>query len=144
MYRIERSALVPFSAEQMFELVNDVDSYQAFLPWCGASEEINREQDEVLASVTIAFKGIHKTFTTRNTLTPFEKTHMELVDGPFSQLSGDWLFKALGEDGCRISLELEFDFSNVLVAKALGPLFSAIADSMVDSFCRRAEQVYGS
>ena len=143
MYTVSRSALVTHSAEKMFNLVNDVDGYSEFLPWCGDSREVERTNNEVVASVTIDFKGIRKTFTTRNTLQPYKRTDLALVDGPFSELSGFWEFQELGSDSCKVVLNLDFDFSNKLVGAVVGPIFSSIADSMVGSFCSRADDVYG-
>ncbi len=143
MYSVSRSALVMHSAEKMFNLVNDVAGYSDFLPWCGGSSEVQRTDREVMASVTIDFKGIRKTFTTKNTLTPYERTDLVLVDGPFSELSGSWEFQELGSGSCKVVLNLEFDFSNKLVGTVVGPIFSNIADSMVGSFCSRADDVYG-
>lgn len=144
VYSIQRSALVMHSAERMFDLVNDVESYSDFLPWCGGSEELGRTDSEVVGSVTIAFKGIRKTFVTRNTLTPKSKTELALVEGPFSNLSGTWVFTPIGSESSRVELNLEFDFANKLVGKVVGPVFRGIADSMVDSFCKRADQLYGT
>ena len=143
MYSVSRSALVKHSAKQMFDLVNDVEGYKEFLPWCGGSKFISRGDDEYVASVTIAFKGIHKTFTTRNRIETDVRTDMALVDGPFSNLTGFWEFRPLDEASSKIILELEFGFSNRVVGAVVGPVFNAIADSMVDSFCKRADQVYG-
>ena len=142
MYSINRSALVNFSAQQMYQLINDVDAYQDFLPWCGDSKVLEQGDDSMMASVTISFKGVNKTFTTRNTLTPYSEVAMQLKDGPFSELEGAWQFQALDSEACKISLSLEFGFSNRLVGAVIGPVFSKIADSMVESFCRRAEAVY--
>jgi ribosome-associated toxin RatA of RatAB toxin-antitoxin module len=127
----------------MFDLVNDVDNYQNFLPWCGGSEVLEQSAEANVASVTIAFKGIHKTFTTANILTRPTEIKLAMVDGPFSKLEGTWTFKALDENACKLSLDLDFDFSNRIVGAVIGPVFKIIADSMIDSFCKRAEQVYG-
>ncbi|MFT5260222.1 MAG: ribosome-associated toxin RatA of RatAB toxin-antitoxin module [Saprospiraceae bacterium] len=148
MYTINRSALVAFSDQQMYDLINDIDSYQLFLPWCGGSNIIERMHtekgdDHIIGSVTIAFKGVNKTFTTKNTPTPFNEIRMELVDGPFSELTGSWQFKALNESACKVSLNLEFGFANRIVGAVIGPIFSKIADSMVESFCERAQVIYG-
>lgn len=143
-YKVERSALVMHSAAQMFALVNDVDRYQEFLPWCGSSEVLSRDDNVAVASVEIAFKGIRKSFTTRNVLTPDKRTEMSLVDGPFSTLAGAWEFTAISDSASRISLSLEFGFSNRLVEAVVGPVFKIIADSMVDSFCKRADQLYAA
>lgn len=143
MYRIERSALVPYSARQMFDLVNEVTRYPEFLPWCGGTELIEGSEERTKASITIAYRGVHKTFTTSNRIVPGERMDIELVDGPFSHLVGHWRFKPLDENACKISLELEFGFSNRVAGMVIGPVFRHIADSMVEAFCRRAGEVYG-
>jgi ribosome-associated toxin RatA of RatAB toxin-antitoxin module len=123
-------------------LVDDVSSYKEFLPWCGGSEELSRNEDEVKASVTISHSGLNKTFTTLNRLQKNKMIELTLIDGPFKHLHGFWRFDPLAEDACKISLELEYEFSNMLLGLAIGPVFSQIANSMVDSFCLRAEAVY--
>lgn len=133
---------MPYSDQKMYDLINDVDGYKDFLPWCGASEIIKDDENTRVASVTIAFKGVHKTFTTRNTLSPHHEIKLDMVDGPFSQLQGKWQFKALEANACKITLQLDFDFSNKLVGAVIGPVFKIIADSMLDSFCKRAEHIY--
>ena len=143
MATIEKSALVHHTAEDMFALVDDVSSYAEFLPWCGGSQELSRDNDEVKASVQIAHSGLNKTFTTLNRLQKNKVIEMSLVDGPFKHLHGFWRFDALSEDACKISLDLEYEFSNRLIGMALGPLFSQIANTLVDSFCQRAEVIYG-
>ena len=143
MYAISRSAIVAFSTEEMYSLVNDVASYQAFLPWCGGSEVLRREPHEVLARVQIAYRGVRKSFTTRNALAPYQRIGMRLEEGPFSELSGNWEFKPLG-GGCRISLDLQFDFANSLVGRVVAPVFEQIANSMVDCFAQRATQLYAT
>ncbi len=142
MYKIARSALIPYSDRQMFDLVNDVNGYQNFLPWCGGSKVLEEVDGQMVASVTIDFKGVKKTFTTRNTLTPDSEIKLEMVDGPFSKLAGYWRFKPLDENASKIILELDFDFSNRLVGGVIGPVFKIIADSMVASFCDEAERRY--
>jgi len=142
MYNINRSALVPYSAQQMFDLVNDIDHYKDFLPWCGGSKMIEEDETSSLASVTIAFKGVHKTFTTANKLIRPAEIKLELVDGPFSKLEGTWTFKQLDEHACKLSLDLDFDFSNRLVGAVIGPVFKIIANSMIESFVKQAEARY--
>jgi ribosome-associated toxin RatA of RatAB toxin-antitoxin module len=142
MYKVERSALVMHSALNMFSLVNDVEHYSDFLPWCGGSRELSRTENEVIASITISFKGLKKEFTTRNQLIGHEKTVITLVDGPFSELSGFWEFIALEPNASKITLNLDFDFSNKVVGKVVGPVFKIIADSMIESFCKRADEIY--
>ena len=142
MPNISKSALVTHSAAEMFALVDDVPLYKEFLPWCGGSEELSRNEDEVKASVTISHSGLNKTFTTLNRLQKNKMIEIKLIDGPFKHLHGFWRFDPLAEDACKISLELEYEFSNMLLGLAIGPVFSQIANSMVDSFCERAEVVY--
>ena len=143
MAQINKSALVPFSAEQMYQLVDDVPAYQEFLPWCGGSKEESRENGVVIASVTIAKGSINKTFTTKNTSNDTQRIHMELVEGPFKELVGYWDFNELKEDACKVTLNLDYEFSNRLLSMAIGPVFNQIANTMVDSFVERAKTVYG-
>lgn len=143
MATIAKSALVQHSADEMFALVDNVSLYKDFLPWCGGSEELSRTDDEVKASVVIAHSGLNKKFTTLNRLQKNKIIEMNLIDGPFKHLHGFWRFEALSEEACKISLDLEYEFSNRLIGMALGPVFSQIANTLVDSFCQRAEAVYG-
>lgn len=143
MPAISKSALVPFSAEQMFKLVDDVPQYPKFLPWCGGAEELSRDADSVRASVVIAHSGINKTFTTLNRLQSGKMIEMQLVDGPFKHLHGFWRFETLSETACKVSLDLEYEFSSKLLGLAVGPVFSQIANTLVDAFVARAEHQYG-
>ena len=142
MYTVTKSALVRHSARKMFILVDDVDQYPEFLPWCGGSEVISRTGEEVIASIKIAYKGVEKSFTTRNQLVGTQKIILTLVDGPFSKLNGIWEFIQLEENASKVELNLQFDFSNRLLGVLVGPVFRIIADSMVDSFVKRAEEIY--
>lgn len=144
MKTVKRSALVLHGADKMFALVNDVQRYAEFLPWCGESEELSRTDAEVVAKLTIDYGGITQSFTTCNQLVGAEKTRMNLVEGPFSHLSGSWEFVSLDAHSSKVILELEFDFSNPAVGRLVGPVFRRIANSMVDAFCRRADQVYAA
>lgn len=139
---INKTALIPYSAAKMYELVADVDSYQHFLPWCGGSKILSQTDDEVQGQVRIQHLGMNKTFTTLNRLQKNKMIEMRLIDGPFKQLQGFWRFDALEENGCKISLDLEFEFSNKIMSMAFGPIFSQIANSMVDAFCKRAIAIY--
>ncbi|MEZ5543127.1 MAG: type II toxin-antitoxin system RatA family toxin [Pseudomonadota bacterium] len=143
MEHISRSALVPYTQQEMFALVSDVDTYPQFLPWCSDAETLSRADDEVQARIAFAVSGVSKSFTTRNRLVRNEAIHMHLVDGPFSRLEGSWRFEPLGNAGCKISLKLEYDFSSKLVSMATGPVFNKIANSLVDAFQQRAVEVYG-
>lgn len=140
---ISKTALIPYSAAKMYDLVADVDNYQYFLPWCSGSKVLSEAQDEVTGQVDIQHMGLNKTFTTLNRMQKDKMIEMRLIDGPFKQLHGFWRFDALEENGCKISLDLEFEFSNKVMSMAFGPIFSQIANNMVDAFCKRANEVYG-
>ncbi|RYU68094.1 ubiquinone-binding protein [Aliivibrio finisterrensis] len=144
MPQVSRSALVPFSAKQMYDLVNDVASYPQFLPGCSGSKIIEQSEHAMVASVDVAKAGIKKTFTTKNTLVDSEVIGMNLVDGPFKSLTGGWHFIALDETACKVELKLDFEFSNALVAMAFGKVFQELTNNMVNSFTQRAKQVYVS
>ncbi len=141
---IQRSALIAFSAESMFKLVNDVESYPDFLPGCAQSRIDEQTDSSMRASLLIAKAGVRQWFTTSNHLTTNQRIDMKLVDGPFNHLSGGWVFTALAEDACKIELNLTFEFSSRLAQAAFGKVFNAIASSMVDAFTRRAKQIYAS
>ncbi|MEO4046186.1 type II toxin-antitoxin system RatA family toxin [Pseudomonas sp. CAU 1711] len=141
--RIQRSALLPYPAQALYDLVNDVASYPQFLPWCSASEVLESGEGEMRASLTVAKGNISQRFVTRNRLVPGQSIRMQLQEGPFSQLQGVWEFKALGDKACKISLDLTFDYAGPLVKATLGPLFTQAANTMVDAFCQRAKQLYG-
>jgi len=143
MPRIQRSALVPYSAEEMFNVVTDVPHYAEFLPWCGGARIIKRDGDEVIAQVDIAFKTVKQSFTTRNIYDDGKQITMALENGPFSSLSGVWKFIELEEQACKINFDLEFGFKNRLAGAVIGPVFSIIANGMVDAFHKRAIEVYG-
>ncbi|MDD1792752.1 SRPBCC family protein [Enterovibrio makurazakiensis] len=142
MPRITRSALVPFSAEQMFKLVNDVEAYPAFLPGCSGSRVLEASDIAMTASVDVAKAGIRKTFTTRNELVNGQAIKMELVDGPFRKLVGGWHFTSLDVDACKIELNLDFEFTNGLVEMAFGKVFNELTLNMVKAFTDRARVVY--
>ncbi len=143
MTTIHRSAIVSYSAHQMFELVADIPAYPKFLPWCGGARIISTQGDEVIAAIDIAYSGVHRTFSTRNLLQHDKMMEIQLLEGPFSYLQGFWQFKALDEQSSKISLDLEFDVANRIVGLALTPVFSNIANQLVDRFHRRATELYG-
>ncbi len=142
MQNICRSALVPFSAEQMYELVDDIDNYKSFVPYCRESTVLDRNSQQVTAKLQVAKSGLAKSFTTVNTLEPFEFIRMELIDGPFSHLSGGWRFTALSDSACKIELDLNFEFSNKLTSLAFSKVFNKLVQSMVSAFTKRAEKIY--
>lgn len=143
MNTVTRSALVEYSAEQMFNLVNAVNDYSEFLPWCPSSEILEQSDKQMKARIDIAKVKVKQSFTTLNTLTRPTKIEMQLVKGPFRKLHGLWLFKELGPKACKVSLDLSFEFSNVLLETVVGPVFNHIANTMLDSFVKRAGEVYG-
>ncbi|HEY5683438.1 MAG TPA: type II toxin-antitoxin system RatA family toxin [Sulfuricaulis sp.] len=143
MTAIHRSALVPYSARQMFELVSDIPAYPKFLPWCGGARILSAQGDEVIAAIDIAYGGVQKTFSTRNLLQVNKMMEIRLIEGPFSYLQGFWQFKALGDHDSKISLDLEFEVANRVVSLVLTPVFSSIANQLVDRFHQRAIALYG-
>ena len=143
MKTIKKSQMVPFSAKQMYQLVDNINQYHAFLPWCVKSEEHERDDESVTATLTISAQGMEKSFTTKNTLTPYSRIDLNLVDGPFSRLDGYWQFYDTDE-GCKIDFELNFDIANKMLAMFIGPLFEKVASSMLEAFCQQAKQSYVS
>ncbi|AKJ41565.1 SRPBCC family protein [Pragia fontium] len=143
MQRIKRSALVNYSAGQMYKLANDVLSYPKFLPGCVSSRIIEQTDTTMTASIDVAKMGIRKTFTTSNQMVKDSVIDMTLVDGPFRTLQGGWLFTPLGDDACRIEFNLEFEFSSKLIEIAFGRIFQDLALNMVQAFTKRAKEIYG-
>ncbi len=143
MTLVQKSALVRYSALQMFDLVNDIESYPKFLPWCAGSRIIKREDDYVEAELLISKGGFKKSFSTRNKIDQGGKITVSLLDGPFSYLEGVWNFMPLREDASKISLDLEFEMSSALASLAFGAVFNQICNTMVTSFTDRAKEIYG-
>lgn len=127
----------------MFRLVDDVDAYSDFLPWCGRSEVLSRSDDTVEAMLELHKGAISKTFTTRNTLRENEAIELELLGGPFRHLSGGWTFQSLGDAGSKVTLELEFEFESRMVDMMFGAFFEETCNSLVDAFTGRAVAVFG-
>ncbi len=144
MPRISRSADVPFPAPDMFSLVADVERYPRFLPWCRSATVHARTPTVVTASLEIARGPFRKSLTTRNRMVDAERIDIELVDGPFSHLDGRWSFAGIAARRCKVELDMRFEVSNRMLARVLTPWFEEAAGTMVDAFCRRACQVYGS
>lgn len=140
---IQRNAIVPYSAAQMYQLVDDIALYPEFLPWCETATIHYRNEDEVSATLSLAWKGMSKSFTTCNRTQKDKMIEIRLVDGPFKQLEGFWRFSPLGNEGSKVSLDLEFEFSNFLIAMAFGKVFEQVSDTLVGAFCERAKKVYG-
>ena len=140
---IKRSALVPYTSAEMFQIVNMVEEYPKFLDWCKSSTVHSRTEDEVRATLDLARGILHKSFTTCNRLQSNKMIEIRLVNGPFKHLEGFWRFESLQPQGCKVWFDLEFEFLNKLLSLSLEPLFSQIANSLVDSFCNRAVALYG-
>lgn len=142
MTHIQRSTQVPYGAAEMYQLVTDVAAYPEFLPWCENVEVLQSSDSEVLARVTLAASKLRQSFTTRNRMQPQDWVVMELVEGPFKHLTGEWQFEPL-PSGCRVSLDMSFEFKNRLVRMTLGGTFNRLVNSLMDAFIERAHSVYG-
>jgi ribosome-associated toxin RatA of RatAB toxin-antitoxin module len=142
MALIEKTVLVAHSAAQMFSLVDRVEDYPKFLPWCGGASVTKLEEDTVHATVHIDYHYIKQSFTTQNVRTPPHQIDMTLQDGPFQHLDGRWRFIPLSDAACKIEFSLHYEFSSKLLEKLVGPVFHYIANSFVDAFIQRAEKVY--
>src|SRR5262245_4450105 len=142
MKKIARSAIVEHSAAEMYALVEDVEAYPGFLPWCTAAKVHERRPGLTRATLTVGIGGLSHSFTTQNENRPGEAIDMRLVEGPFRRFLGEWRFVPLGPAACRIEFTLQYEFSSRTLGRVLAPLFDGIADSMVEAFVRRAAQVY--
>jgi ribosome-associated toxin RatA of RatAB toxin-antitoxin module len=140
---VHKTVLLGYSAEQMFALVDRVEDYPQFLPWCGGVEVKEREEGRLIATLKINYHGVRQSFTTENTNVRPSSMTMRLLEGPFKHLHGTWQFKPLRADACKIEFDLQYEFSNKLIEQIIGPVFNMIANSFIDSFSKRAEAVYG-
>ncbi|WP_150049174.1 MULTISPECIES: type II toxin-antitoxin system RatA family toxin [Methylomonas] len=140
---VQKSALVKFSAKQMFDLVDDIEAYPQFLPWCSGSKVLRRDGNIVEGRIDIAKAGFHKSFTTRNVTDPGGRITISLLDGPFKSLEGVWNFMPLRADASKISLDLEFEIASTFAGLAFGPVFNQICNTMVGAFTQRAKVIYG-
>jgi ribosome-associated toxin RatA of RatAB toxin-antitoxin module len=140
---VTKSVLVPFSAQRMFALVDDVPSYPKFLPWCGGAQINERDASGAVVTLLIRYRGLEQAFTTRNEHVDGHGIDISLVSGPFSKLRGKWRFLELREGACKVELTLDFTFSNILLEKLVGPVFQHIATTFIDSFIKRARALYG-
>ena len=144
MIVVDRSALVAHSAQKMYALVADVESYPQFLPWCDRAVVSVSEPGRTIATLHVNFRGLKKEFTTENLNRPEVRIDMRLVSGPFRSLDGSWAFTALSENASKVELTLRYQFASRLVEKIAGPAFHGIADTFVDAFVRRADEKFGS
>ncbi len=150
MKHVKKSVLLSYSAHEMYELVVDIPAYPAFLPWCDKAEVLSRDADGMTARLSLAYGGLRHAFTTRNTHVPDERVVVSLVDGPFSMLEGVWQFVPLALPGessasaCKIDFDMRYAFSNRPLEMVVSPVFDRVANTLVDSFVKRAEQVHGA
>ena len=140
MHNIHKSAIVLHSSKKMFQLVDSVENYPRFLPWCGSTQIIERDNSKTIASIEINYKGIRQKFTTENTKKQNKEMMIKLIDGPFKSLSGQWIFKNLDNDSCQIELKLEYQFSNIILEKLISPVFNMIANTFIDEFIKEANK----
>jgi len=140
MHRVRKNAIVFHSKNKMFRLVDLIENYPKFLPWCGSTKIIERNNNKTIASIEINYRGIKQTFTTENTKKINDKMIIKLINGPFKSLSGEWLFKALEKDSCQIELKLEYEFSNIILEKLISPVFNIIANTFIDEFIKEANK----
>jgi ribosome-associated toxin RatA of RatAB toxin-antitoxin module len=143
---IHRTALLPYPAEHVFAIVDDVERYPDFLPWCDGVEVRERSGEHVVATLKVRVRGVRESFTTENRVDPGRAITMQLVEGPFRSLAGQWRFHAIGaNEGCRVELDLRFAFgvAGRALARAFPKVFTEAADQLVDAFCRRAHALLG-
>ena len=140
---VEKTVLVGYSAQRMFGLVERVEDYQKFLPWCGGADVGRRDGGGMVATLHIDYRGLKQRFTTENTHQPYQAIDMKLKEGPFSQLEGSWRFIALNDSACKIEFKLHYLFASRILEKLISPVFSHIVNTFVDAFVKRAEEVYG-
>ena len=143
MADVVKTVLVPYSTNEIFELVDKVEEYPDFLPWCGGTELHFRDDTTTEATIHISYLHVKQHFTTQNTKRAGEEMLIRLKRGPFRKLEGSWRFKPLGESACKIEFVMHYEFASGLLEKMLGPVFSMVTNSLVDAFVHRAEQVYG-
>ena len=150
MNRVRKSVLLSYSAHEMYSLVTAVEDYPKFLPWCNRAEVLERHADGMTARLHLAYAGLRHAFTTRNDHVSDSAVTITLVDGPFSRLDGTWAFKPLGLPGdtpaaaCKVEFELCYAFAGAALEAVLSPVFDRIANTFVDAFVKRAEQVHGA
>ena len=149
MKHVRKSVLLWYSPVEMYDLVTGIEAYPQFLPWCDKAQIVESHEDGVTARLGLAYMGVRHTFTTRNTQRPGESVAVQLVDGPFSLLEGSWLFRSLGREGgspaaCKIEFDLRYAFSSKALETVVSPVFDRVAKTFVDSFVKRAEDVYGA
>lgn len=143
MHKINRSALVAYDATEMYHLVNAIEDYPSFLPWCYEAKVLEASDAHKKATLGLSLKGLHKHFTTVNHMRPGERIDITLLDGPFRELQGAWTFQPLGEQGSKVAVDMHFEFSNRLLEFAIGSRFQHMLGGLIDAFRNRAQEVYG-
>ena len=141
---VEKTALIRVPASTLYEIVNDVDAYPEFLPWCKTARLLSRTEDELCGEIQVSKAGVTQSFSTCNRLFPHRRIEISLKEGPFRKLDGAWEFTELSNSACKVQLMLEFDFSNALMRGAFGVIFGQIANSLVEAFCNRANELAGT
>jgi ribosome-associated toxin RatA of RatAB toxin-antitoxin module len=141
---VTKTVLVGYSAEQMFALVDAVDAYPQFLPWCSGTDVSYRDETRMRATIHVNYHGAKQSFTTENTKEPPRSLKVKLVEGPFRILDGEWRFFALNEHACKIDFRLHYEFASRILERLVGPVFGYIANTMVDAFVKRADKLYGT
>ncbi|MCK5668228.1 MAG: type II toxin-antitoxin system RatA family toxin [Gammaproteobacteria bacterium] len=144
MTEISKTTVVPYTPEEMYVLVNDIESYPAFLPWCSAAKILTQQEESLTATLSLALGKIKQSFTTENTMQDGSRIEIQLIEGPFKHLSGYWKFNPEDEQSCHIQLHMDFEFKNKIIKHTLGKAFYKVMDSLVESFAQRAQQVYGN
>jgi ribosome-associated toxin RatA of RatAB toxin-antitoxin module len=144
MTEIIKTTVVPYTPEEMYVLVNDIESYPIFLPWCTAAKILSQQEERLTAKLSLALGKIKQSFTTENIMQDGSKIEMRLIEGPFKHLSGYWKFNQEDEQSCQIQLHMHFEFKNKIIKHTLGKAFYKVMDSLVESFVQRAQQIYGN
>lgn len=136
--------LVNYTPEEMFALVDAIEAYPEFLPWCGGTTVEVRDEQRTRASILIDYHGVKKRFSTENAKSPPQRIDMKLVEGPFRHLDGTWSFQPLGKQACKVGFQLNYEFASHILGKLVGPVFEHIAATFIEAFVKRAERVYGA
>jgi ribosome-associated toxin RatA of RatAB toxin-antitoxin module len=143
MTEISKTTLVPYTSEEMYVLVHDIESYPIFLPWCTEAKILSQQEDSLTAKLSMALGKIKQSFTTENTMQDGSRIDMQLIEGPFKHLTGYWRFIQKDDQSCHIHLHMHFEFKNKIIKHTLGKAFYKVMDTLVESFVQRAQQIYG-
>jgi len=144
MTEISKTTVVPYTSDEMYVLVNDIESYPIFLPWCTEAKILSQQDDNLTAKLSLALGKIKQSFTTENTMQDGSRIDMKLIEGPFKHLSGYWRFILEDDHSCHIHLHMNYEFKSKIIKHTLGKAFYIVIDTLVDSFVQRAQQIYGS